>query len=76
MGSGSRAQLSTCGTWTWLPRSEEGDLPRPFVELTSPTLARRSFTTEPPGNPGMTLDNTSSLIHKLCIYRIDICEIY
>ena len=35
--------------WNRLPFSSPGDLPDPGIELTSPALAGRFFTTEEPG---------------------------
>ena len=35
--------------WSGLPFSSPGDLPEPGIEPTSPALADRCFTTEPPG---------------------------
>ena len=35
----------------WVAISSPGDLPDPGIELESPTLAGRFFTTEPPGIP-------------------------
>ena len=37
--------------WSGLPFPSPGDLPRPGIEPTSPALAVRFFTTEPPGKP-------------------------
>ena len=37
--------------WTGLTLSSPGDLPYPETKLTSPGLAGRFFTTEPPGKP-------------------------
>ena len=37
--------------WSGLPFCSPGDLPDPGIEPTSPTLANRFFTAEPPGNP-------------------------
>ena len=37
--------------WSGLPFPPPGDLPGPGIELTSPALAGRFFTTEPPGKP-------------------------
>ena len=37
--------------WNRLPFSSPGDLPDPGIKLTSPALAGRFFTTEPPGKP-------------------------
>jgi len=48
--------------WSVLSISSPGDLPNPEIELTSPALAGRFFTTEPPEKPG---DNTSTLIIEL-----------
>ena len=36
--------------WSRLPFSPLGDLPNPGIETTSPALAGRFFTAEPPGN--------------------------
>ena len=37
--------------WSGLPFPSPGDLPDPGIELASPALAGRFFTTEPPGKP-------------------------
>ena len=37
--------------WSGWPFPSPGDLPNPGIEPTSPTLAGRFFTTEPPGKP-------------------------
>ena len=37
--------------WSGLPFPSTGDLPDPGTETTSPALAGRFFTTEPPGKP-------------------------
>ena len=37
--------------WSLLPFPTSGDLPVPGIEPTSPVLAGRFFTTEPPGKP-------------------------
>ena len=37
--------------WNGLPFPSTGDLPDPGTETTSPALAGRFFTTEPPGKP-------------------------
>ena len=37
--------------WSGLPFLSPGDLPYPGIEATSPALAGRFFTTEPPGKP-------------------------
>ena len=39
--------------WSGLPFPSPGDLPDPGIELESPALAGRFFTTEPPGSPQM-----------------------
>ena len=36
--------------WSGLPFPFPGDLPNPRIELASPALAGKFFTTEPPGN--------------------------
>ena len=37
--------------WNSLPCPPPGDLPDPGIQLPSPALAGRFFTTEPPGKP-------------------------
>ena len=37
--------------WSELPFPSPGNLPDTGIEFVSPTLARRFFTTEPPGKP-------------------------
>ena len=39
--------------WSGLLFPSPGDLPDPGTEPTSPALADRFFTTEPPGKPGI-----------------------
>ena len=39
------------GYWSGLPLPSLGDSPDPETELSSPSLAGRFFTTEPPGKP-------------------------
>ena len=39
------------------PFPTPGDLPKPRIEPTSPTLTGRFFTTEPPGKPAMEYDS-------------------
>ena len=41
--------------WSELPFPSPGDLPDPGIESTSPALADRFFTTEPPGKPNNRL---------------------
>ena len=41
--------------WSGLPFPSPGDLPDPGIELGSPALAGRFFTTEPPGKPEISL---------------------
>ena len=55
--------------WSGLPFPSPGDLPNPGTELTSPALAGRFFTTEPPVKPrhlvpGISIGG-SSLKHSL-----------
>ena len=38
--------------WSGLPFPSPGDLPDPGIEPTSPAVAGKFFTTEPPGKPG------------------------
>ena len=42
--------LRSYGAWAWLLRGMR-DLPRPGIESSSPALAGRFFTAEPPGKP-------------------------
>ena len=37
--------------WSGFPFPSPGDLPNPGIKITSPALAGRFFTTEPPGKP-------------------------
>ena len=37
--------------WSSLPLLSPGNLPDPGIKITSPALAGRFFTTEPPGKP-------------------------
>ena len=39
--------------WSWFPFPSPVYLPSPGIELASPALAGRFFTTEPPGKPTM-----------------------
>ena len=39
--------------WSGLPLPSPGDLPDPGIELVSPALVGRFFTTEPPGKPSV-----------------------
>ena len=39
------------GCWSGLPFLSPGDLPNPGIQPTSPALAGRFFTSEPPGKP-------------------------
>ena len=41
--------------WRELPFISPGDLPDPGIELASPALAGKFFTTEPPGKPMQSL---------------------
>ena len=41
--------------WSGLPFLSPGDLPKPGMEPTSPALAGKFFTTEPPGKPSAIL---------------------
>ena len=47
-------RLSSCGAWAWLVCGM-WDLPGLGMELVSPALAGRLFTTEPPGKPSISL---------------------
>ena len=43
--------ISQARNWSGLPFPSPGELPDPGIKLTSPALAGRFFTTEPPGMP-------------------------
>ena len=47
--------LSRQEYWSGLPFPPPEHLPSPGIEPTSPALAGRFFTTEPPGNPLVVL---------------------
>ena len=51
----SGVELFVTPYWSGLPFPSPTDLPGPEVELMSPALAGRLFTTEPPGKPHMSL---------------------
>ena len=68
-GRGSQAledSLHSCDTQTWL-LSSMWDLPGSGIEPTSPALAGRLFTTEPPGRPD-TLLYLKWIIDKVLLY--------
>ena len=47
-------RISQARILEWLAISNPGDLPNPGIKPTSPVLAGRLFTTEPPGKPPVT----------------------
>ena len=51
--------------WSGLPFPSSGDLPDPGIKSTSPALACKFFSTEPPGKP----INLTLLLHYLLIQR-------
>ena len=51
--------------WSELPFSSPGNLPDPWIKLTSPALAGRFFTTEPLGKPRE--DGKCLLAGQLCV---------
>ena len=53
--------------WSGLPFSPPGDLPYPGIEPTSPALAGEFFTTEPPGEPIITI---------YCIKELRECDLF
>ena len=56
--------LSRQEYWSGLPFPPPGELPNPGIKPTSPALAGRFFTTEPPGKPTLLCifgQNISSL---------------
>ena len=56
--------------WSGLPFATPGDLPNLGIKPTSPALAGRNLTTEPPGNPHNI--NNGDFFHYLasclCVY--------
>ena len=50
-GSSLSMEFSRQEYWSGLPFPSPGDLPSLGIELVSPALAGRFFTTVPPGNP-------------------------
>ena len=51
--------------WSGLPFPSSGELPNPGIEPTSPELAGRSFTTEPPGKDRIEASNLCKKILNL-----------
>ena len=51
-----------------MPFPSPGDLPNPGIEPTSPALAGRFFTTEPPGKPSNTVLELS-ILSSLYFYK-------
>ena len=58
-------ELSRQEYWSGLPFPTPGDLPDPGMELASPALESRFFTTRPPGSPENTLAGNYSCPFKL-----------
>ena len=57
--------------WGGVPLPSPGDLPDPGIEPTSPALAGRFFTTEPPGKPILShklQDRPHGPLHKTPIH--------
>ena len=58
--------------WSGLPFHSPGALPNPGIQPTSPRLAGRFFTAEPPGKPIPLSNSTTSLIiFNLCCCLYD-----
>ena len=55
--------------WTGQPFSSTGDLPKPRIELGSPTLQAESLLFEPPGKPLLLL---VVVLHKIMPVKISI----
>ena len=53
--------------WSGLPFPPPGDLPHPGTESTSPALAGRFFTTEPPGKPQKSMEEAKAAIGFRCL---------
>ena len=47
--------------WSGLPFPSSGDLPNPGIKPTSPVLAGRLFTPEPPGKPNYNIIDTKRM---------------
>ena len=56
--------------WSGLPFPSPGDLPNPGIELMSPALAGRVFTTEPPGSPIQNM-KVKVLVAQSCLTLCD-----
>ena len=61
LSMGSRSQAY----WSGLPFPSPGDLLNPGIESTSPELAGRFFTSEPPGKP-----SSISVLSRVCLFAI------
>ena len=55
--------------WSGLPFPSLGDLLDPGIELASPALVGRFFTTEPPGKPSLTLRDLKSRAQAMFLRR-------
>ena len=56
--------------WSGLPFPSPGDLPDPGINHTSPILAGRFFTTEPPGNPSPQKSQHSLVFCLKCFFLV------
>ena len=56
--------------WSGLPFPSPGDLPNAGIELMSPALAGRVFTTEPPGSPIQNM-KVKVLVAQSCLTLCD-----
>ena len=55
--------------WSGLPFPSSGDLPDPGIKPTSPALASRFFTAEPPGKPHIShINNLFSNVYLISYY--------
>ena len=61
--------LALTESWRGLPSPPPGDLPDPGIELVSPALAGRLFTTETPGKPECV-----HLCVRLCMFMVK-CDV-
>ena len=58
--------------WSGLAFLSPGDLSDPGIELLSPTLAGRFFTTEPPGKPFISTSRNQYCRHRVSIVLRDV----
>ena len=62
--------------WNGLPFPSPGNLPNPGIKPTSPALAGRFFTTEPPGKPDRMVVSRKSSLYIEGKTSIQITKVY